>query len=69
MQHTSMRLFERDKDVNEIVFFLFFLFFVRGPLLLGYLGAINVYVKEKKRESVNIENFNYRQQKGGNFDL
>ena len=44
-------------------------FFVRGPLLPGYLRAIDVDVREKKRESVDIENFNYRQQIGGKFGL
>ena len=47
------------------VFFLF----VSGPLLHGYRGAIDVDVREKKRESVDIENFNYRQQIGEKFGL
>ena len=46
-----------------------FFFFVSGPLLPGYLGAIDIDVREKKRESVDIENFNYRQQIGQKFGL
>ena len=44
-------------------------FFVSGPLLPFYLGAIDVNVREKKRESVNIESFNYRQQIEEKFRL
>ena len=34
-----------------------------------YIGAIDVDVREKKRESVGIENFNNRQQIGEKFGL
>ena len=44
-----------------------FFFFVTGPLLPGYLGAFDVYIREKK--SVDIGNSNYRQQIAGKFGL
>ena len=50
--------------MNEISFF-----FVTGPLLLGYLGAIDVDIREKKRESVDTGKCNYRQQIGEKFGL
>ena len=40
-------------------------FFVTRPLSLGYVGAIYVDVREKKRESVDIGNCNYRKQRAG----
>ena len=55
----------RDKDVNEMDWFIF----ITGPLLPGYLSAINVDVRKKKRESVDIGNSNYRQQIGGKLGL
>ena len=35
----------------------------------SYFGAIDVNVREKKRESVDIKNFYYRQQIGEKFRL
>ena len=44
--------------MNEI------LFFVSSRLLARYLGAINVDVrKRRERESVHVENFNFRYKK------
>ena len=44
-------------------------FIVTEPLLPGCLGVVDVYVREKKRESVDIANCNYRHHIGENFGL